>query len=196
MTYDYSDAPAQRGDDLIPAGTIAALELTIRPGNAGDGGLLTRSKAGDCEMLDIEYVVIDGLYARRKLYERLVLAGITDGHAKAVEISRSKLRAMLESARGTKPDDTSAEARKARTAELGDFHGLRFLAKIGVEKGKARADGAGDYPDRNVLAVIITPDKKDWRQLEQIPAQQRLPLSVEQPTAPAPIARPAWAQSQ
>src|SRR5262249_28859030 len=144
---------------------------------------------------DCEFVVIDGPHAKRKVFDRLVLDGITDGHAKAVEISRSKLRAMLESARGIKPDDMSAEARKARTAELGEFHGLRIIAKIGIAKGKHRNDGTGEnYADRNVLAAIITPDKKDWRQLEQVSAQQRPPLSVEQPAAPLPIARPAWAQ--
>jgi hypothetical protein len=194
MTYDYSDAPAQRGDDLIPAGTIAALELVIRPGNAGDGGLLTRSRNGDCEMLDLEFVVIDGPHAKRKVWERMVIDGITDGHAKAIEISRGRLRAILESARGVKPADLSPEARKARTAALDEFHGLKFVAKVGVEKGKPKNDGTGEsYPDRNVLAGIITPDKKDWRQLEQTPAQQRLPLAGE-PAAPVPIVRPAWAQ--
>src|SRR5262245_40251529 len=156
MTFDYSDAPAQRGDDLIPAGTIAALELTIRPGNAGDGGLLTRSRNGDCEMLDLELVVIDGPHAKRKLWERMVIDGITDGHNKATEISRGKLRAILESARGIKPDDLSPEARKARTADLSEFHGLKFVARIGVEKGKPRNDGTKEnYADRNVLASII-----------------------------------------
>src|SRR5262245_18148900 len=115
--YDYSDAPAQRGDDLIRAGTIVPLELTIRPGNAGDDGLLTRSRDGGCEMLDLELAVIEGEQAKRKVWERLVVDGITVGHAKAVEISRGRLRAILESARGIKPADLSPEARKARTAE-------------------------------------------------------------------------------
>src|SRR2546430_1202481 len=118
MAYDYTDAPEQRGDGPIPADTIATVQLTIRPGGAGEGGLLKRSKDGACEMIDAAFVIVDGPHAKRKLWENLVIAGTTDGHAKAAEISRGKLRAMLESARGIKPSDTGAEARKARTAEL------------------------------------------------------------------------------
>ena len=131
MAYDYTDAPEQRGDGPIPDGTVATVQLTIRPGGAGEGGLLKRSRDGACEMLDLELVVVDGPHARRKFWENMVVSGTTGGHAKAVEISRGKLRAILESARGVKPNDTSEGARKARTAEPNDFDGLRFIAKIG-----------------------------------------------------------------
>lgn len=43
MAFDYSDAPEQRGDGPIPDGTIATVQLTARPGGAGEGGLLKRS---------------------------------------------------------------------------------------------------------------------------------------------------------
>ena len=120
MTYDYTDAPEQRGNELIPADTVATVQLTIRLGGAGEGGLLKRSQDGGCEMLDCELVVVDGPHMKRKLWERMIISGTTDGHAKAAEISRGKLRAFLESARGIKPNDTSKEARNARTAELGE----------------------------------------------------------------------------
>ena len=55
-----SEAPPQRDFDLIPDGTIATVQLTIRPGGAGEGGLLKRSANGDCEMLDCEFIVVDG----------------------------------------------------------------------------------------------------------------------------------------
>src|SRR5262245_18453572 len=143
--FDYNDAPEQRSDELIPAGTVATLQMKIRPGNAGEGGLLTRSKNGECEMLDLECVVVDGPHTKRKLWERLVLAGTTSGQEQAAEISRGKLRAVLESARGVKPDDMSDEARKKRTAELSDFDGMRFIARIGIEKGKAKDNGTGEF---------------------------------------------------
>jgi hypothetical protein len=192
MTYDYTDAPEQRGNELIPADTVATVQLTIRPGGAGEGGLLKRSQDGGCEMLDCELVVVDGPHMKRKLWERMIISGTTDGHAKAAEISRGKLRAILESARGIKPNDTSKEARKARTAELGDFDGLRFIVKIGIEKGRARNDGTGEsYPDRNIIASVITPDRKDWHTVEQAP---RPAGSVTGDTAiVAPISKPAWA---
>jgi hypothetical protein len=192
MAYDYTDAPEQRGNELIPADTIATVQLTIRPGGAGEGGLLKRSKDGGCEMIDAEFVVVDGPHAKRKLWENLVISGTTDGHAKAAEISRGKLRAMLESARGIKPSDTSAEARKARTAELGDFDGLRFIARIGIEKGRQKNDGTGDsYPDRNIIAAVITPDRKDWHTVEQAPRPAG--SAASNAAVVVPISKPAWA---
>jgi hypothetical protein len=195
--FDYSDAPEQRGDELIPAGTVTTLLLHIRSGHAGEGGLLTRSKDGTCEMLDCEFVVVGGAHNRRKLWERYVLSGTTAGQETAVNISRGKLRAMLESARGIKPDDMSEQARKARTCELSDFDGLRFMARIGIERGKPRNDGTGEsYSDRNVIATIITPDKKSWHAIEQVPPFSAGPNGGGTVPAPAPatIQPPAWAR--
>jgi hypothetical protein len=192
MAYDYTDAPEQRGDGPIPDGTIATVQLTIRPGGAGEGGLLKRSKDGGCEMLDCEFVVVDGPHAKRKLWENMVIVGTSDGHAKAAEISRGRLRSVLESARGIRPDDKGAEARKARTAELADFDGLRFIARIGIEKGKPKNDGSGEnYADRNSIAAVVTPDRKDWHKVEQEP---RPAGSVTGDGAVVvPITKPAWA---
>ena len=187
--YDYSDAPSF---NLIPHGTIAELQMTIQPGNAGEDGMLTRSKDGLCEMLVVECIVVDGQFAKRKLWERFVLTGTSDGHAKAAEISRSRLRAILESARGIKPDDVSPEARAARTVKLADFNGMRFLAKIGIEKGGERGDGT-NYPDRNTLLQIITPDRKDWRKIDQVAVQPPQSPSAPVASAPAALAKPAWA---
>jgi hypothetical protein len=192
VPYDYTDAPEQRSDGPIPADTVATLQLTIRPGGAGEGGLLKRSQDGGCEMLDCELVVVDGPHMKRKLWERMIISGTTDGHAKAGEISRGKLRAILESARGIQPSDTSKEARKARTAELGDFDGLRFIARIGIEKGKPKNDGSGEnYADRNTIAAIITPDRKDWHTVEQEPRPAG-PVTGDTAVV-APISKPAWA---
>ena len=192
--FDYSEAHQQREIDLIPDNTTATLQMTVRPGGAGEDGMLKRSQDGGCEMLEAEFTVVDGEFSRRKLWERLVLAGTTDGHAKAAEISRGKLRAILESARGVKPDDASEQARAARKANLADFNGMRFIARIGIEKGKPRANGDGEYPDRNVLLTVVTPDRKDWHAIEQVVQPPRSPADASAaPTVPAAIARPAWA---
>jgi hypothetical protein len=189
--FDYSDAPPQREIELIPEGTIATLQFSIRPGNAGEDGLLLRSRDGLCEMLDVEFIVVDGQFTKRKLWERFVLAGTTDGHAKAIEISRSKLRAILESARGFKPDDVGPQARAARTVKLADFEGMRFISKIGIEKGKDKGNGTGSYPDRNVLLQVITPDRKNWHAVEQTPPPPK--PSGATASAPAAISKPTWA---
>ncbi len=123
MPYDYSSAPPPRDfAELIPAGTIASVLMRIRPGGAGEDGMLKRSKEGDCEMLDCEFVLVDGPYARRKFWGNLVLEGTTAGHAQAAEISRGVLRGILESARNIRPDDLSDQARARRMA---DPEGLR-----------------------------------------------------------------------
>jgi hypothetical protein len=189
--FDFNDAPEQREFDLVPKGTVASIRITVRPGGAGDGGWLKRSKDGASEMLDLEFVLIDTRCARRKFWENMVVAGTTDGHAKAAEISRSRLRAILESARGIKPDDTSAEAREKRRATYQDFDGLTFIGKIGIEKGEPRGNGE-NYPDRNCLDAVITPDKKDWHQVEQAPRPQSS-SSDSAPAAVVPIKKPAWA---
>jgi hypothetical protein len=199
MAYDYTKAPPQREIELVPHGTVTTVSLKIRAGGAGEGGLLKRSKSGDCEMLDLEFVVVDGPHARRKFWEYLILAGTTDGHGKAADVSRGTLRAIIESARGIRPDDVSPQARQARTVELKDIDGMTFVAKIGIEKGKARNDGSGEnYPDKNILAAVITPDKKDWHPAEQPPpfnggSGGSAGSGGATPPVSTPIAKPAWA---
>jgi hypothetical protein len=172
---DFNNAGPQRTFDVIPAGTIATLHLTVRTGGAGEGGWLRRSKDGNSEGLDCEFTVVDGPCAKRKFWSLFTLAGTTPNHAAAGEISASRLRAILESARGIRPDDNSDAARRARqTASYGDFDGLRFVARIGVEPAQA------NYKAKNTLDEVITPERKDWHAVEQV-------------AAPAKIVRPTWA---
>src|SRR4051812_32274466 len=116
MSFDFNQATEQRTFDVIPDGTVAVVQLNIRPGNAGEGGLLKRSKTGEAEGLDCEFVIVDGPYAKRKIWGFMILSGTTDGHAVAADITRARLRAILESARGIKPADVSEAAKKARVA--------------------------------------------------------------------------------
>jgi hypothetical protein len=194
MPYDYTDAPPPRDIELIPR-TIATVVLHIRAGNVGEDGILKRSAKGDCEMLDCEFVVTDGPHKKRKFWEYWILDGTTPGHAKSVEINRATLKAILDSALGLKPDDASPQARAARTVSLKQFDGMTFIAKIGIEKGKPKNDGTGEnWADKNILAGVITPDKKEWHPVEQPPpfnsggAQQ-----AASPGAALPLARPTWA---
>jgi hypothetical protein len=190
MAYDFNNAEPQREGGLIPDGTIATVHLTIKPGSAGEGGWLKRSKNGESQALDAEFTVVNGPFAKRKFWTLFTLEGITDGQKKAGDISASKLRAILESARGIRPDDESDTAKAARRIDsYGDLDGLRFIAKIGVEKAK---EGSG-FKDKNTLDLAVTPDKKDWQKVEQVakPAQAAAPAGANG-AAPA-IAKPAWA---
>src|SRR5262245_25842456 len=167
MAYDYTD-PLR--DDLIPHDTIATLVLHIRPGGVGEEGMLRPSAKGDCEMLDCTLTIRDGPYKGRTFWESFCLNGTRPAHAEAAEISRSKLKAILDSALGLKPDDASPQVRAKRTVSLKQFEGMSFVARIGIEKGRLKNDGSGArFPDRNRLAEVITPDKKDWHPVEQPP---------------------------
>jgi hypothetical protein len=193
MTLDLNDAPAQRSFDIIPAGTVATLQLKIRAGNTGADGWLRRSKDGGSEALDCEFVVIDGEYAKRKFWAIMTVAGTTAGHAEAATISLAKLRGILESARGINPNDQGEAAKQARRTEsYGDLDGLRFIGRIGVKAAE------NNYPPKNILLEAITPDRRDWRKVEQAPKAAG-PSSPTKPgaavNAPA-IKRPDWAQSK
>src|SRR6266567_8579751 len=182
MTFDYNTAGEQRSFDVIPDKTIAVVQLTIRPGDAGPDGIFRRSKTGEAEMLDCELIVVGGPHDKRKFFDNMVVSGTTDGHATASDITHRKLRAIIESARGIKPADVSEAAKKARVAEYADFDGIRFLAKIGVEPAK------GDYKAKNILALVVTPDMKEWQPVEQV-------IKSAAPEKPASnvIVKPAWA---
>jgi len=196
MPYDYTDAPPPQFEP-IPHGTIATVAMHIDAGNVGEDGMLKRSKDGGCEMLNAVLTITDGPYKGRKVFERWILAGTTDGHAKSADINRGTLKAILDSALGLKPDDVSPQARAARTVSLKQFEGMTFVGKIGIEKGKPKNDGTGEnWPDKNMLAAVITPDKKEWHPSEQPPPFDGGGNGGATASAPAPatpIARPGWA---
>lgn len=163
---DFNNAPEQRSFEVIPAGEICNLQMKIRPGKGGDGGWLKPSKTGECEMLDCEFVVVDGKYANRKFWQQFVIRGNTAKHALAGDISIGVLRAILESARSIKPKDTSEAAQAARhTNGWEDFHGLRFVAQIGVRPAQ------GEFAAKNEIKQVITPDRQCWKQVEQVSVQ-------------------------
>lgn len=191
MPMDFNGAEQQREGGLIPDGEIAIVHMTVRPGNTGEGGWLKRSKDGGSNGIDAEFTVVEGQFAKRKFWKLFTVEGSSEGHQKAAEISASQLRGILESARGIRPDDESDNAKAARrVSSWGDFDGLRFVAKIGIEKGK---DG---YKDKNTLDLAVTPDRKAWVKVEQVAKQQTF-QQASAPPAQAAVAgakqKPSWA---
>jgi hypothetical protein len=198
---DFNDAERQRSIEPIPHGTIVVAQMKIRPGNAGEGGWLKRSKDGNSEALDCEFLVIGGDHDKRKFWDLMTLAGTTSGHATAIEISRAKLRAILESVRGIEPDDTGEAARQGRHINsYGDLDGMRFIVKIGIEKGSQKSNGEGSFPDKNRILEVITPDRKDWHTVEQPPPQPAAASSGALVTPPPSnggtvvVQRPVWSK--
>jgi hypothetical protein len=192
MAYDFNNAQEQREGGLIPDGTIAVVHMTVRPGNAGEGGWLKRSKTSDSQALDCEFTIVDGPHAKRKFWSLFTVEGTTEGHAKAGEISASRLRGILESARGIRPDDESEAAKNGRrVTSWGDFDGIRFVAKIGIEHAKKDSG----YKDKNTLDAAVTPDRKAWVKVEQVAKTTMAPQAMAAQQAAAPAAgKPAWAQ--
>jgi hypothetical protein len=163
--FDYSDAP---DSDLIPPNEIADVLLRIRPGGGGDDGLLTRAKDGTCEMLSIEYTVVSGHYSRRKFFENQIIEGTTQGQRDMAQHYYGVRKRILESAHNITKGDKSPQALAAYQADLKDFDGLCFVAKIGIEKGKPRKEG-GNYDDKNIIAAVITPGQDDYHVIVQAP---------------------------
>jgi hypothetical protein len=203
MGFDYSQAGEPRDfSELIPHGTIATVQMRIRPGGVGEDGMCKRTKNGDAEMLDCEFVIIDGEHAKRKFWGTFLTEGTTDGQKQMAVETRNRLKKILESARGIKKGMPAEQARALYQADLKDFDNLVFVAKIGVEKGGAKNDGSGNWPDKNVLAVAIGPDQKEWRPVEQPPpfnggggaaASPSAAPAGSPPAGSAPISPPKWA---
>jgi hypothetical protein len=194
MSLDFGNAATQSTNNLIPKNTSARLHLSVRPGGHDEGGWLRMNKAGNALMLDCEFTVVDGQYARRKFWGLFTVKGETEGQQKAVEISRSNIRAILESARNVKPSDMSADAAaKRRIDSWGDLDGLEFVGIIGVEEDKT-----GQYGDKNRLSAAVTPDRKEYKQFgkaaSDIPYFNAAPPTNFEKTTIPPPGKPSWAR--
>jgi hypothetical protein len=167
---DLDNAAPQRDFSTIPPDDYSAI-MKVRPGAAGPDGTLTRSHKGDCEMLKYELIIDEGPHAKAHVFDQMVIRGTTDGHAKAAEISLSRLRALVESARGIHPNDRSPEARQARSLNsFADISGLRVMVRIGLEPERANPkDPSKPWPARNTVDRFLTPADIGWKQLPQTP---------------------------
>jgi hypothetical protein len=184
MGIDLNTAGPQRDFAPIPAGIYPVI-IQVKPGAAGPDGTLTRSKDGGCEMLVFDVVVDEGEHAKARIFERAVISGTTQGHVTAGEISFAKLRAMVESARGIRPDDQSPAAVAARSLNsFADLNGLRCIARVAIEPERKNERTGEVYQARNAVAEYITPDRIDWRQLTQYP--QSPPPDGGAPATPPP----------
>ena len=187
MSYDFNDAESNNNTgDLIPKGTVAPVILTIRPGGVGDGGWLSTSERSAYQWLDCEFTVTAGPFARRKFWTLMMAGHDTPAEekvAKTIGITRSKLRAILESARGIDPKDESEASKAKRIVQgYGDFSGMEFVCKIGVEAGQ------NGYSDKNVFDNAVPVTSPDYAKAKSgaasAPAAQ---------AAPAAGNVPAWA---
>lgn len=182
MAYDFNDAESNSGSfEIIPAGTIAPMIMTVRPGAVGDGGWLTTSATSQYNWLNCEFAITDGPFRGRKIWQLMMIEGPSEA---AVNITRSTLRGIIESARGIKATDESAEAKAKRVINnYGDFSGMEFTGKIGIEKSTNAA-----YPDdKNKLLGAVAGEVK--ASAGAAPLAKKPPVSANTNAA----AKPSWA---
>jgi hypothetical protein len=191
---DFNDAEGQNFD-VIPRGTIARVRLTIRPGGYNDeqrgwsGGYATRNANTGAVYLNCEYTVLEGKYARRKIFSLIGL--MSPKGPEWANMGRSLVRGILNSAHGISDKDSSPQAQaKRRIGSFADLDGLEFLARIDIGK-----DISGQ--DKNEIRVAVTPDHKDYATymgpVATRPAVQPAPATTSEPGR-GPGVRPAWAQ--
>lgn len=175
MPVDVSDAEEQKSFGLIPDGTFVKCIGHIRPGGASipnqdpmDTGLFKGSKTSDAMMLDFEFTVMAGAYAHRKFFENFVVSGGAvdeKGVSKGWNMTKSRIRAMLESAQGVDPKDVSPQAKAARIiAGFKQLDGIPFYVKLRVEEGGDKP-GGGSYNDKNVIERIVVPGDEEYADL-------------------------------
>ena len=202
MSFDMNDAEPQKSGELIPDGTFAKVTMTLRPGGTDgqgeiDRGLLKASAApgSDVLMLDAEFTLVEGPQARRKFWQMFTVAGgklDEQGQSIGWKISKSILRAMIDSALGLDPHDMSEAAKAKRILRgLGDLNGITFVAKIKVE-----ASDDPRYAPSNKLDRVVVPNEPEWRKVMDgevlAPSPSTRARSKAAPSTPAP--QPAWGQ--
>ena len=136
---DFNDAEQQQSFDLIPKGTVAPVRMTIKPGGHDDaaqgwtGGYATQSFETGSIFLACEFVILDGEYARRKMWSNVGLHS-SKGPAWG-NMGRTFIRAVLNSSRNIQPQDNSPQAAAARRIQgFNELDGIEFVARIDVEK--------------------------------------------------------------
>lgn len=195
--FDFNSAAEQSSYDLIPKGSLVRVRMTIRPGGFDDpsqgwtGGYATRNDNTGSVYLNCEFVVLEGEYARRKMWSLIGLS--SPKGPEWANMGRTFIKAILNSARGIHPGDNSPAAQNARRISgFADLDGIEFLGKVDWEKDQ-------NGQDKSVIKVAITPDHKDYAAL--MSGQQSTAPSASSPNAYAQAsgraptsARPSWAQ--
>jgi hypothetical protein len=157
---DFNNMEEKNEFSIIPHGTLAKVRMTLQQGGYNDesqnliGDYATKSDSGAI-YLKAEFVVLEGRYARRKVWS---LIGIHSPKGPEwSNMGRSFIKAVINSARGLSSKDNSEQAVKARHINaLTDLDGIEFVAKIEIS-----TDGSGS--ERNEIKMAITPEHKLYK---------------------------------
>ena len=199
--FDFNSAAEQSSYDLIPKGTVVRVRMTIKPGGYDDpsqgwtGGYATRSMTTGSVYLNCEFVVLEGPFARRKMWSLIGLYSAKG--AEWTNMGRTFIKAILNSARGINPSDSSPSAQNARRISgFSDLEGIEFVGKVDWEKDQ-------NGQDKCVIKSAVTPEHKDYAAhmngapagAASAPASSGSANAYAQATGRAPVpGRPSWAQ--
>lgn len=199
--FDFNSAAEQSSYDLIPKGTVVRVRMTIKPGGYDDpsqgwtGGYATRSLSTGSVYLNCEFVVLDGPFARRKMWSLIGLYSAKG--AEWTNMGRTFIKAILNSARGINPNDSSPAAQNARRISgFADLEGIEFVGKVDWDKDQ-------NGQDKCVIKSAVTPEHKDYAaHMNGAPAgaasasaSSGSANAYAQATGRAPVpGRPSWAQ--
>lgn len=159
----YVDVEPQSEYTIIPNNTLAKVRIYIKAGNYNDetkgwtGNLATRNSNTGSIYLRMEFTVIEGEHAQRKVWSNVGL--YSPSSEKFGKIGNSFIRSILDSANGLDSKDKSAAANCLRELDsLADLNGVEFIAKIEVE-----TDNQGK--ERNNIRFAVTKGHKDYERL-------------------------------
>lgn len=142
--FDFSNAPTEQFGDtgLIPNGTLAKAILHIR---AGQHSIEVPSKSNpENFFLDCELTILEGPYARRKVWHRIGVRGSESW----VNQGRAAIRAALEFGRGASEQNPAGY----QINSFADLDGLTVGIKVKIAKG------TGGYSDKNEVAQFLSPN--------------------------------------
>ncbi|MDA0902538.1 MAG: hypothetical protein O3B09_03920, partial [Proteobacteria bacterium] len=173
--------------------TFAKVRMSIKPGGYDDpnqgwsGGYATKNDSTGSVYLSCEFVILEGLYARRKVWGILGLH--SNKGAEWGNMGRSFIKAILNSARGFSENDNSPAAQNARRINgFADLDGIEFVAKITTKKDQ-------NEELRNEIHFAITPDHKDYKAIMGTISSAPMANNAQvNNSTPAPNNRPAWAK--
>ena len=188
---DFNDA--QSNSNVIPKGTLAKVRLTLRPGGYDDpsqgwtGGYAKRGSTGSV-YLDAEYTVLEGPYAKRKIWSLIGL--YSPNGPNWANMGRSLVRGILNSSRGLSDKDNSPEAQARRRINgFADLDGLELVARIDIGQ-----DTNGE--DKNEIKSAVMPDHRDYAPVMGHVVAPGMAPQMQAPAASAPQHQAPAATSQ
>ena len=194
---DFNEVPTGGGGggdfELIPAGTVARVILTMKRGPEviSDYSTQPMFKQGQTgtKWLECEFTVVGGKYDKRKFWQNIMVDGgkinPESGMPWCKEIGIRTFRDIINSTFGLDPNDTSPEAAmKRKVNDLNVLDGAEFCVKVAVEKG------TNGYADKNKMMVALAVNSNEYIGSAQAPQTNN--QQPQQPNGNSPL--PPWAK--